>query len=348
MFSINNHYRMKFHLFFYIKSNLILLIFIRDDAIKYLSTTNNQNKPYTLVFYDPCYRHAIEEYSPKSSHLIFSKIDTHNSTDSSDFSLYNRSVQLPLPFNPSNYSIIFISYSKSSLHSFALYFHSYDFHSFPTNSVTSSKLLSKRMYAIECARNSSSYGLLLSSNSLLNLPITIHQLLDQVKSVLKNQNRQYYTFLMNTISITKLNNFEQNIDVYVLCSSCSESSWLSPEHKQFNIPLISITDLVYALDMNEEYYSFDLKQISSTIKMNENRTEDEENNAVVLKNPNSLLLTQRDGLNRGLLNNQTWWGLQITDNNTNDDDDENKEKNSIAELKEGKSGIASGYSHEKF
>ncbi|CAF4382302.1 unnamed protein product, partial [Adineta steineri] len=50
-----------------------------------------------------------------------------------------------------------------------------------------------------------------------------------------------------------------------------------------------------------------------------------------------------DGMNRGLDNGRMWWGLQITDNNTNTDE---KEINPIAELKEGRTGIASGYTHE--
>jgi hypothetical protein len=202
------------------------------------------------------------------------------------------------------------------------------------------------MYAIECARNGSSYGLLISSNSLLNLPSTIHTLLDRVKSLLHKNNRSYYTLLMNTLSITKMNNFERNIDIYILCSSCSESMWLSPEHRQFNISLVSIMDIVQAFETNEEMnYSFDLRQILSTMKIDEtNETNStDENNALVLKNPNSLLLQQRDGTNRGLASGHAWWGLQITDPT-----DEEKEKTPIAELKEGRSGIASGYANEKF
>ncbi len=223
---------------------------------------------------------------------------------------------------------------------FSLIFTVYFFSSFPSNSISSSKLLSKRMYAIECARNGSSYGLLISSNSLLNLPSTIHTLLDRIKSLLDKNNRSYYTLLMNTLSITKMNNFEKNIDIYILCSSCSESIWLSPEHKQFNIPLVSIMDIVQAFEPHDEMnYSFDLRQILSTMKINETNPKEEEN-ALVLKNPNNLLLQQRD---RGLDSSRTWWGLQMTDT-TN----EEKEKNPIAELKEGKSGIASGYTNEKF
>jgi hypothetical protein len=196
------------------------------------------------------------------------------------------------------------------------------------------------MYAIECARNGSSYGLLISSNSLLNLPSTIHTLLNRIKELFDKNDRQYYTLLMNTLSITKMNNFEKTIDVYVLCSSCSESLWLSPEHKQFNIPFVSIADIVQAFEKTDENlsinYSFDLRQILSSMKtLDENQSD--ENNALVLKHPNALLLKQ-DGIN----NNRTWWGLQMTD-----DRNEENEKNSVAELKEGKFGIAAGYTNEK-
>ncbi|CAF0893889.1 unnamed protein product [Rotaria sp. Silwood1] len=327
-----------------------------EDASNFLVTNHDNNKPYYLVFYDPCYRDAIEQYSTSSSSssscLIFSKINSQNSSDPLYFSLYGRSIQLPVPLDPLNYSIIFISHSKASLHNFALYFYAYDFRSFPSDSSISSKrLLSKRMYAIECARNGSSYGLLISSNSLLNLPSTIHTLLDHIKKLFDKHNRQYYTFLMNTLSIPKMNNFERNIDVYVLCSSCTESLWLSPEYKQFNIPLISINDIIQAFenDNNENLsinYSFDLRQILSIIKIiDENEiNQNEENNVLVVKHPNALLLQQHDGSNRNFDQSQTWWGLQIT-NNINEDKDSNK---SISELKEGKSGIASGYTNETF
>ena len=200
------------------------------------------------------------------------------------------------------------------------------------------------MFAIESARNGSSYGLLISSNSLLNLPSTIHILLDRIKKLFDQNNRQYYTFLMNTLSITKMNNFEKTIDTYVLCSSCSESIWLSPEQKQFNIPFVSIADVVHAFENSDENlsinYSFDLREILSRMKIVE-EDQSNETNALVLKHPNALLLKQ-DGLNNN--NTRTWWGLKMTDN-TND---EEKEINSIAELKEGRSGIAAGYSNEKF
>ncbi|UJR21518.1 hypothetical protein I4U23_024603 [Adineta vaga] len=324
-----------------------------SDASTFLSTSddNNDNKPYRLVFFDPCFRDAIEQYSSSSSNLIFSKINNENITDSSCFSLYGRSVHLPVTLDPSNYSIIFISHSKASLHNFALYFYAYEFYSFPSSSISSSKLISKRMYAIECARNGSSYGLLISSNSLLNLPSTIHTLLDRIKSVFDKNNRQYYTFLMNTLSITKLNNFERNIDTFVLCSSCPESLWLSPEHKQFNIPLISLADIVQAFETTDENlsmnYSFDLQQILSTMKPiddNDITNKVDETKSLVLKHPNSLVLQQRDGINRGLDNTQKWWGLQMNDEDKNDE----KEKHPIAELKEGITGIAAGYNHEKF
>jgi hypothetical protein len=47
-------------------------------------------------------------------------------------------------------------------------------------------------------------------------------------------------------------------------------------------------------------------------------------------------------MNRGLASGRTWWGLEMTD-----PINEEKERNSISELKEGKSGIASGYANEK-
>ena len=198
------------------------------------------------------------------------------------------------------------------------------------------------MYAIECARNGSSFGLLISSNSLLNLPSTIHNLLDRIKNLLHKNDRQYYTFLMNTLSITKLNNFEQTIDTYVLCSSCSESLWLSPEHKQFNIPLISIADIVHAFGMTDENsslkYSFDLRQILSMIKIDEDNSSND-NHEIVLKNPNSLLLHQRDGQD----NTKRKWSLQINQ----EEETTTTTAIPIAELKEGRTGIASGYTHEQ-
>ena len=315
----------------------------RDEALVGLRKEREKKDPnYSLIFYDPCYRDALEQFAPSApSHLIFSRINTNPS--SSSLCLYGRSIDLPVPLDPSMYSIIFISHSSSSSsrNNFQLYFYAYPFMSYPSTSLSTQRLLSKRMYAIECARNGSSFGLLLSSNSLLNLPTTIHSLLDHMKKLLDRHHRSYYTFLMNTVSLTKLNNFEQNIDVYVLCSSCAESSWLSPEFKQFNIPLISVMDLIEALATPDRpsmsHYSFDLREI--LLKIHPLNNDDDEQistdqQAIVLKHPNALLLQQRDEQER------SYWGLQMV----NADE---KESLPISELKEGKFGIASGYSHEK-
>lgn len=205
------------------------------------------------------------------------------------------------------------------------------------------------MFAIEAARNASSFGLLLSSNSLLNLPTTIYRLIDSTKKLLEKNQRSFYTFLMNTISLTKLNNFERNIEIYVLCTSCPETFWLSPEHKQFNIPLISIVDVLHAFQADDDdqhttkTYSFDLREILRQLQeMRDDECEtNPTGNSLVLKDPNALVLQDRSGLN----SNRPWWGLQI---NKDDDglDDDHKESQSFAELKEGKFGIASAYRHE--
>lgn len=107
---------------------VFVLLFNREDASNFLLTTQEHDKPYYVVFYDPCFRDAIEQISTSSSsRFIFSKISSQNSTDPLNFSLYGRSVTLPIPLDPSTYSIIFISHSKASLHNFALYFYAYDF-----------------------------------------------------------------------------------------------------------------------------------------------------------------------------------------------------------------------------
>ena len=111
--------------------NILYVFFIfdiREDALKFLSTISDTNsKPYYLVFYDPCYLDAIEQYSTTSSRIILSKIQTQTSTDPLNFTLYGRSVNLPISLDPLNYSIIFISSSKSSLNNFSLYFYAYEF-----------------------------------------------------------------------------------------------------------------------------------------------------------------------------------------------------------------------------
>lgn len=104
-----------------------IISFLRKDASKILSTSNDNDKPYCLVFYDPCYRDAIQQYSTSSSRVIFSKIASEHPPDSSYFSLYGRTVHLPVPLDPSSYSVIFISHSKAALYNFALYFYAYDF-----------------------------------------------------------------------------------------------------------------------------------------------------------------------------------------------------------------------------
>jgi hypothetical protein len=194
------------------------------------------------------------------------------------------------------------------------------------------------MFAIESARNGTSFGLLMSSNSLLNLPTAIHRLLNHLKQLLDKNQRSYFTFLMNTLSITKMNNFQQNIDAYVLCSACTESIWLSPEHRQCNIPLVSVFDVLQAMGQQDEptmkHYSFDLREILTTIKPIDQEQVDSQ--TLVSKHPNALLLHRNP--NETSSTGRAWWGLKLAD--------DNEEKTTIATLKEGKFGIAAGYTNE--
>ena len=76
--------------------------------------------------------------------------------------------------------------------------------------------------------------------------------------------------------------------------------------------------------------------------MHDDGDANEDAQALVLKHPNALMLKQNSGANRGSDGAPAWWGLQMADKN-----DEEKEIKPIAELKEGRSGIAAGYTHEK-
>ena len=126
MFSINDHYRM-FH-YVYVEDIRLFCFIYRKDVVNFFSTNSDQTQSYSLVFYDPCFRDAIEQCSTALPRFIFSKFDLINSTDPSVFSLYGRSIHLPsLPLDPSNYTVVFISSSNASLHNFALYFYAYDF-----------------------------------------------------------------------------------------------------------------------------------------------------------------------------------------------------------------------------
>jgi hypothetical protein len=101
--------------------------------LAYLTAGHTKNeKGYSLIFYDPCYRDAIERLAQSqsvSSHLLFSKIIVDPRIDASTFSftLYGRSIELPEPLDPTIYSIVFIGPSKASRDNFALYFYAYEY-----------------------------------------------------------------------------------------------------------------------------------------------------------------------------------------------------------------------------
>ena len=101
-------------------------------------------------------------------------------------------------------------------------------------------------------------------------------------------------------------------------------------------------DVIQALEKPDEpsmsHYSFDLREILSKLAPIDatNGETTTESQAVVLKHPNALLLQQKETNERG----RSYWGLEMADA-------DEKETLPIAELKEGKFGIASGYRHEK-
>ena len=98
-----------------------------------------------------------------------------------------------------------------------------------------SNFLSKRLNMIFKAQKLKTFGIIVTNPRMANFS----NLFEEAKSILKNNDKRHYTFIMNKVNETKLRNFP-DIEAFVMIS-CPFSSFL--ECAEFKIPIFSVMEL---------------------------------------------------------------------------------------------------------
>ena len=355
------------------ESNSVLYIFGKSsfDATDFIMKIKKTfSDEYLLVFYDVCYYVAIQEEKQRliqnCPKLVLSEIKLQTNVKADDDSnicetCFGRSYSLTK--NLSEYKIVYIGGESLALNNFILKFNriaifSYD----PTTKtmvrqgVNVNKLLMKRFYLIEKAKDASIVGIIIGT-----LGIARHkEMLTRMQKVLKTAGKKFYTFLVGKINVPKLANYAE-IDIFVLIA-CPENSLINSS--EFYKPIVTPFEMEIAclrgrewtgeyitefemllpgcsnhVDVEDEEESTEPEYslITGQLRNKLSLKDDEHRNStdVVLSNQENQLMAEKPLNAAQFLSSRTWQGLQVETEDTK-----------IEKISEGRSGIAMQYSNE--
>ena len=355
------------------ESNSVLYIFGKSsfDATDFIMQVKKTfSDEFILVFYDVCYYAAILEEKQRLMQncpkLIISEIKLQTNLKADDNSnifetCFGRSYSLPK--NLSDYEIVYIGGESLALNNFIMKFNRIAIFSYePTTKtmvrqgVNVNKLLMKRFYLIEKAKDASIVGIIIGT-----LGVARHkEMLTRMQKVLKTAGKKCYTFLVGKINVPKLANYAE-IDIFVLIA-CPENSLVNSS--EFYKPIVTpfemeiaclkgrewtgeyITEFETLLpgssnhvdveseeESTEPEYSLITGQLRNKVSFKDH--EDSNSTDVVLSNQGNQLMAEKPQNAAQFLSSRTWQGLQVETEDT-----------TIEKISEGRSGIAMQYSNE--
>ncbi len=102
---------------------------------------------------------------------------------------------------------------------------------------------------IEKVKESETFGLIVGSLSLEHL----NEIINSVKTTLKQNKKKFYTFLLGKITLEKLSNFVDYIDCFIFIG-CPFNNFYN--FKTLNKPLVNSLDVKIAFN---DYFKWDMK-----------------------------------------------------------------------------------------
>ena len=217
-----------------------------------------------------------------------------------------------------------------------------------------SKMLMKRYFLVEKTKDAERIGLLVGTLGTSNYG----DILDKLRSTIKNAGKKVYTFLVGKPNVAKLANFPE-IDVFVLVA-CPETSVL--DSKEFLQPIITPYELELACNKGQEWSGQLVTDYRDLLSGGEKFTEvtepaefeedgdvslisgkvrslglksvgEGEGELVVVNNKTVSLIHEKGG--GQFLAGRSWGGLE-----------QKLGKTEVGEVVEGRKGVASGYEGE--
>jgi len=307
---------------------------------------NSNMETYGKFF---CDERKIDE--SVSIHQRFGRIFTHPS-------------DVPLE----NYAILHIGKESLSLVNLMLSYNRNKFFTYDPErkliqreTVNINKTLMKRYYLIQKTKEAKTIGIVAGTLGVADYLLIIEHL----KKLIKSRGKKYYTFLMGKPNIAKMANFLE-IDIFVLVA-CPENSLI--DSQEFYKPIITpfeleiacsrqrswtgeyITDYREILpddkwltDMEEKdglnvveepEYSLISGNLIKNMNMNEQDISCDVPSDLVSRNQENSLVNVGENSAASFLQARIWSGLE-----------QNLGKNELTNVVEGRTGIATGYTHE--
>ena len=280
------------------------------------------------------------------------------------YSRFGRTFSLENDCSLEDYSVFYIGKESLTLTNHMMAYNKCQFYSYnPETSMCRketlnvNRLLMKRYYLIEKAKDAQVVGILIGTLGVASYL----SILKRIKKVLRQSGKKFYTFVVGKINPEKLANFME-IDVFVLIA-CPENSLISSQ--DFYKPIITPFEIEIACTRAREWtgqYVTDFQELLPgaahhvQIQNKENKEEvpdislisgqlrpvysQQENNnmqsdSLVVRNENTTLSTQHHTSAAEFLAQRSWKGLEVKRGETE-----------VTKAVEGRSGIASAYTHE--
>ena len=195
------------------------------------------------------------------------------------------------------------------------------------------RIFLKRLYFVQKVKASKCFGILVGTFSVNKLEIV----LDQLKRLLRQNGKNFYTFVVGKINVPKLGNF-LDVDMFVLVG-CPENNLIFDQniYKEFHRPIITPIELLLGLsdDPFLSKYSLNFDELLDSISSNQSGSF--ETNLSTMPGQSSVLTAVNRDFASICLSQKKSQGLQYEVNN-----------GSLQDIKilEGRRGIASEYNEE--
>lgn len=331
---------------------------------------NDPKTPIALL-YDVRYQHGAQQVAAKLQdtfpHLILPELEIYdkregdnvdNSKDANVICKLGRVFKLESNYSLEDYSVFYIGGESPSLTNWMINLNKSTFHSYNpvsgearTETLNVNKMLMKRYYMIERAKDAGIIGILAGT-----LGISDHiKLMDRLKQCIKNAGKKSYTFVVGKLNVAKLANFAE-IDAYVLVA-CPENTLV--DSSEFYRPIITPYELEVACNQAREWtgdYFTDFRELlpgsAGHVELSAERSAEVDVSLVtggvrsigIEENPESDgaggELVPRDQVltvatSGEFLSSRSWQGLE-----------QNLGQTPVTKAVEGTKGIAASYAHE--
>jgi diphthamide biosynthesis protein 2 len=338
-----------------------------------------------LIFYDVAYEYAMADLGLKLNNEGFknvvvstlsranidsvikgsaessSNVNTTQSTEPSSAHEFSGRKYTLLPGTSiSDYKMLFIGSSEViTLNNIAVTYNRNEVFTFDpkTNllrkeSLNVNRMLMRRFTLIEKAKDSNTFGILVGTLSVSRYMDIINHL----RSIIKNAGKKSYTFLIGKINVPKLANFME-IDMFVIVA-CPENSLI--DSKDFFKPIVTPFELEIALVKGKEWsnqYTTDFNQVLAERNILVETDQEEEETRVsllsgtVTMNPKSFKPSENTSTDTSLATIgsgeiTTYSGAQYLSQRTFKGLEQRIGETPVTLAAQGRSGIAMSYEEE--